>query len=53
MTDLNDLMPTQKKLEWVTPKISLMGVDDTFGKISVPNESKTPQGATNVLLGNS
>jgi hypothetical protein len=23
-TDRNDLMPAQEKLEWVTPKISLM-----------------------------
>ena len=27
----NDLMPTQK-LEWVTPKISLMEAGDTDGK---------------------
>ena len=24
-TDRNDLLPAQEKLEWVTPKISLMG----------------------------
>ena len=24
-TDRNDLMPAQEKLEWVTPKIYLMG----------------------------
>jgi hypothetical protein len=30
--DRNDLMPAQeKKLEWVTPKISLMGAGDTDG----------------------
>ena len=30
MTSHNDLMPTQK-LEWVTPKISLMEAGDTEG----------------------
>ena len=30
--DRNDLMPAQEKLEWVTPKISLMGAEDTDGK---------------------
>ena len=29
--DRNDLMPAQEKLEWVTPKISLMGAEDTEG----------------------
>jgi hypothetical protein len=28
----DDLMPTQEKLEWVTPKISLMEGGDTDGK---------------------
>ena len=27
--DLNDLVPAQEKLEWVTPKISLMDAGDT------------------------
>ena len=27
----NDLMPAQEKLEWVTPKISLMGSGETEG----------------------
>ncbi|MCX5967949.1 MAG: hypothetical protein NTV57_09975 [Cyanobacteria bacterium] len=27
----NDLMPTQEKLEWVTPKISLMEAGETAG----------------------
>ena len=27
--DRNDLMPAQEKLEWVTPKISLMDADYT------------------------
>ena len=30
-TDRNDLMPAQEKLEWVTPKISLMEADKTAG----------------------
>ena len=29
--DGNDFVPAQEKLEWVTPKISLMGAGDTFG----------------------
>ena len=38
----NDLMPTQK-LEWVTPKISLMDAGNTEGKIytkAAPVEAK-------------
>ena len=31
--DRNDLMPAQEKLEWVTPKISLMEAGDTDGKV--------------------
>ena len=29
--DPNDLVPAQEKLEWVTPKISLMDAGDTIG----------------------
>ena len=29
--DRNDLMPAQEKLEWITPKISLMVAEDTEG----------------------
>ena len=29
----NDLVTSQEKLEWVTPKISLMEAEDTEGKI--------------------
>ena len=29
--DRNDLMPAQEKLEWVTPKILLMGAGETDG----------------------
>ena len=29
--DRNDLMPAQEKLEWVTPNILQMTVEETFG----------------------
>jgi hypothetical protein len=32
--DRNDLVPAQEKLEWVTPKISLMEAGDTEGKLN-------------------
>ena len=32
--DRNDLVPAQEKLEWVTPKISLLDAGDTEGKVS-------------------
>jgi hypothetical protein len=35
--DRNDLVTAQEKLEWVTPKISLMGAGDTQGGKRVPN----------------
>jgi hypothetical protein len=39
--DRNDLMPAQlEKLEWVTPKISLMDTQDTLGK--PPAGAETP-----------
>jgi len=40
--DRNDLMPAQeKKLEWVTPKISLMDAGDTEGtKLFDPEERR-------------
>jgi hypothetical protein len=45
MTDLSDLMPAhngqvpaQEKLEWVTPKISLMEAGDTESKNTDLNE---------------
>ena len=31
----NDLVPAQEKLEWVTPKISLMEAENTKGKASI------------------
>ena len=37
--DRNDLMPAQEKLEWVTPKISLMGAEDTEGKTLFTSEN--------------
>ena len=30
--DRNDLVPAQEKLEWVTPKITLMGAEEREGK---------------------
>ena len=44
--DRNDLMPAQEKLEWVTPKISLMGAEDTEGKTSYQLVENTTLGAT-------
>ena len=42
--DDNDLMPAQEKMEWVTPKISLMDAVDTdgSGKKSSPSEHTSP-----------
>ena len=38
--ELNEFVPAQEKLEWVTPKISLMDAGDTegSGKIKSPKE---------------
>jgi hypothetical protein len=36
----DDLSPAQEKLEWVTPKISLMGAEDTDGGKSIEMESE-------------
>ena len=38
--DRDDLRPTQEKLEWVTPKISLMEAGDTQEKFDQPAETK-------------
>ena len=35
--DRNDLVPAQEKLEWVTPKISLMDAGDSQGKNAQQN----------------
>ena len=44
--DRNDLMPSQEKLEWVTPKISLMDAEDTEGSrkndLNIIGECGTP-----------
>ena len=43
----DDLMPTQEKLEWITPKISLMEGGDTDGSnkpFVVANEDKNSFG---------
>jgi hypothetical protein len=46
--DRNDLMPAQEKLEWVTPKISLMDAEDTEGSgkktLNIIGECKTAGG---------
>jgi hypothetical protein len=39
-TDRNDLMPAQEKLEWVTPKISLMAGGETEANKSVPSATE-------------
>ena len=36
-SDRNDLVPVQEKLEWVTPKISLMVAEETDGNKVVPD----------------
>ncbi len=40
--DRNDLMPAQEKLEWVTPKISLMGAGETDGGKRPLGVERTP-----------
>ena len=45
--DLNDLVPAQEKLEWITPKISLMGAGDAEGS----NKANTaPQETTSLAF---
>jgi hypothetical protein len=43
--DRNDLMPAQEKLEWVTPKISLMVAEDTEGSNKANLAGEHPLGA--------
>jgi hypothetical protein len=40
--DRNDLMPAQEKLEWVTPKISLMDAGETHSKLLDVSSETTP-----------
>ena len=40
--DLKDLVPAQEKLEWVTPKISLMTDIDSTQGAKIPNIYETP-----------
>jgi hypothetical protein len=42
--DRNDLMPAQEKLEWVTPKISLMVAEDTEGSNKPPGKGEFSAG---------
>ena len=53
--DLKDLVPAQEKLEWVTPKISLMDAGDTDGgKVVFGNtEGRVVNGNIYGNLGNS
>jgi hypothetical protein len=39
--DRDDLMPTQEKLEWVTPKISQMETRDTTSKVAFTETETT------------
>jgi hypothetical protein len=43
--ELNDLVPAQEKLEWITPKISLMVAEDTAGKVKYSSSESTFRGA--------
>ena len=38
--DGDDFVPTQEKLEWVTPKILTLELEDTAGKNSQPQENQ-------------
>ena len=49
--DRNDLVPAQEKLEWVTPKISLMGAGDTkVGTIINPGKKQLVGVEANFIL---
>ena len=45
--DLKDLVPAQEKLEWVTPKISLMDTGDTESKGAFLKDERLPIGPFN------
>ena len=45
--DPNDLVPAQEKLEWVTPKISLMDAVDTESKGAYLKDERLPIGPFN------
>jgi hypothetical protein len=57
LTAHNDLMPAQEKLEWVTPKISLMEAGDTQGKGKNPypleDDPDAPFGGSVYISGSS
>ena len=52
-TDRNDLVPApaQEKLEWVTPKISLMETNTTSGKPNKGSEDKFTVGGVMFFQG--
>jgi hypothetical protein len=49
-TDRNYLVPAQEKLEWVTPKISLMEAGDTDGS-NKPFREKSESYGNNIFNG--
>ena len=51
--DFNDFVtaPAQQKLEWVTPKISLMGTENTEGKPLLLTERTTNMGTGTTIKG--
>jgi hypothetical protein len=46
--DRNDPVPAKSKLEWVTPKISLMGAEETSGN---KNTAACAEGIKEVVIG--
>ena len=47
-SDRNDLVPVQEKLEWVTPKISLMEAGDTDATQKKLNRGKEDFGVLRI-----
>ena len=46
--DLKDLVPAQEKLEWVTPKISLMDAGDSQGGGKPTTKTETNKEGANL-----
>ena len=49
--ELNDLVPAQEKLEWVTPKISLMDAGDARGVNKFTNPPTEGTRLPNLIVG--
>jgi hypothetical protein len=50
--DRSDLVPAQEKLEWVTPKISLMEAEETEGSKPCPSCGEgTSERYTEIVFG--